>query len=126
MQETKEMRVRSLGQEDSPGGGHSDSFQYSCLENLMDRGAWRATVHGVTMSLTQLKRLSTAHPSNSLVHPSFFSFSQLHPTASPIPLPPLPRKFSSLLLLYPPSHLKINISNLDHVHTEEIFIFLDV
>ena len=43
-----------------------------------------------------------------------------------LPLPPLPRKFSSLLLLYPPSHLKINISNLDHVHTEEIFIFLDV
>ena len=61
MQETKEMWVRSLGQEDSPGGGHGDSLQYSCLENLMDRWAWRATVHGVTMSLTWLKQLSTAH-----------------------------------------------------------------
>ena len=29
----------------SSGGGHSNPFQYSCLENLMDRGAWRATVH---------------------------------------------------------------------------------
>jgi len=32
------------------GGGHSNPLQYSCLENLMDRGAWRATVHGVTKS----------------------------------------------------------------------------
>ena len=35
------------GSERSPGGGHGYSFQYSCLENPMDRGAWRATVHGV-------------------------------------------------------------------------------
>ena len=33
-------------------------LQYSCLENPMDRGAWRAMVHGVTKSQTQLKRLS--------------------------------------------------------------------
>ena len=45
----------------SPGGGPGNSLQYSCLENPMDRGAWRATVHGVTKSLTQLKQLSTAH-----------------------------------------------------------------
>ena len=31
----------------SPGGGHGNSLQYSCLEIPMDRGAWRATVHGV-------------------------------------------------------------------------------
>ena len=31
----------------SPGGGHGNPLQYSCLENRMDRGAWRATVHGV-------------------------------------------------------------------------------
>ena len=42
----------------SSGGGHGNSFQYSCLENPMDRGAWRATVHGVTKSQTWLKRLS--------------------------------------------------------------------
>ena len=29
----------------SPGGGHGNPLQYSCLENLMDRGAWQATVH---------------------------------------------------------------------------------
>ena len=35
-----------------PGGGHSNPLQYSCLENPMDRGAWRATVHEVTKSQT--------------------------------------------------------------------------
>ena len=32
----------------SPGGGHHNPLQYSCLENPMDRGAWWATVHRVT------------------------------------------------------------------------------
>ena len=36
----------------SPGGGHGNRLQYSCLENSMDRGAWWATVHGVTKSQT--------------------------------------------------------------------------
>ena len=36
----------------SPGGGHGNPFQYSCLENPMDRGAWRATVHRVTKTQT--------------------------------------------------------------------------
>ena len=31
----------------SPGEGNVNPLQYSCLENLMDRGAWQATVHGV-------------------------------------------------------------------------------
>ena len=34
----------------SPGGGHGNPLQYSCLENPMDRGSWQATVHGVTNS----------------------------------------------------------------------------
>ena len=38
----------------SLGGGHGDPLQYSCLENPMDRGAWKATVHGVAKSLTPL------------------------------------------------------------------------
>ena len=42
------------GSERSPGGGHGNPLQYSCLENPVDRGAWRATVHGVTKSRTQL------------------------------------------------------------------------
>ena len=32
----------------SPGEGNGNSFQYSCLENLMDRGVWQATVRGVS------------------------------------------------------------------------------
>ena len=44
--------VRSLGWEDSPGGGHDNPLQYSCLGNFMNRGAWWATVHGVTESDT--------------------------------------------------------------------------
>ena len=39
----------------SAGEGNGNSLQYSCLENSMDRGAWRATVHGVTKSQIQLK-----------------------------------------------------------------------
>ena len=31
----------------SPGGGHGNSLQYSCLENPLDRGPWKATVHRV-------------------------------------------------------------------------------
>ena len=34
----------------SPGGGHGNPLQYSCLENPTDRGAWQATVHRVTES----------------------------------------------------------------------------
>ena len=36
-----------------PEGGHGNSFQYSGLENPMDRGGWWATIHGVTKSRTQ-------------------------------------------------------------------------
>ena len=43
----------------SPGGGHGNALQYSCLENPMDRGSWWAIVHRVTKSRTQLKQLST-------------------------------------------------------------------
>ena len=39
----------------SPGEGNGNPLQYSCLENPMDRGAWWATVHGVTKSWTQLR-----------------------------------------------------------------------
>ena len=36
----------------SPGEGHGNPLQYSYLENPMDRGAWRATAHGVSESQT--------------------------------------------------------------------------
>ena len=37
-----------------PGEGNGNPLQYSCLENPTDRGAWQATVHGVTKSRTRL------------------------------------------------------------------------
>ena len=43
----------------SPGGGHGNLLQYSCLENPMDTGAWWATVHGIAKSQTQLSNLLT-------------------------------------------------------------------
>ena len=50
-----------LGSGGSPGGGHGNPLQYSCLENPMDREAYWATVHRVTKSQTWLKTLSM-HP----------------------------------------------------------------
>ena len=47
----------------SPGEGNGNPFQYSCLENLMDGGAWWATVHGVAKSQTQLSNFT-----HSLTH----------------------------------------------------------
>ena len=47
------------GLERSPGGGHGNPLQYSCLENPMDRGAWWATVHRVAKSRSRTKQLST-------------------------------------------------------------------
>ena len=46
----------------SPGGGHGNPLQYSCLENPMDRG-----VYGITKSQTRLKQLSTQSPKPSQV-----------------------------------------------------------
>ena len=43
----------------SPEEGNGNLLQYSCLENLTERGAWRATVHRLAESWAQLKQLST-------------------------------------------------------------------
>ena len=47
-------RFPGLGR--SPEGGHGNPLQYSCLEKPMDKGAWRALIHRVTRSQTQLNR----------------------------------------------------------------------
>ena len=44
--------VSMLGLGRSTGGGHGNALQYSCLENLMDTGAWQTMVHRVTKSRT--------------------------------------------------------------------------
>ena len=42
----------------SPGEGNGNLLQYSCLENSMDRGAWKTIFHGVAKSMTQLSHLT--------------------------------------------------------------------
>ena len=67
----------------SPGEGHNNPLQYSCLGNPMDRVAWWATVHGITKSQTQLSNLAAAAAANFFIHScisqenSFFSLSLL-------------------------------------------------
>ena len=62
MQDTHLETGLILGLGRSHGGRHGNLLQYSCLEKLMDRGARRATVQGVTKSQTWLKQLSTHGP----------------------------------------------------------------
>ena len=71
------------------GEGNSNSLQYSCLENFMDGGAWRATVYGVTNSRTELATKQHYH-----------SLEKLHQASVlPYTLFPLPEKpFQSHLL----------------------------
>ena len=49
------------GPRTSPGEGNGNPLQYSCLENPMHKGAWQASVHGVTKSWTQLRDFSSLH-----------------------------------------------------------------
>ena len=55
----REIWVGSLGLGRSPGGGHGNPLQHSCLESPTNRGAWWATVHGVA-ELATTKQLNTA------------------------------------------------------------------
>ena len=45
----------------SPGEGNGNPLQYYCLENPMDRGAWRATVYGAAKSQTRLNDFTSLH-----------------------------------------------------------------
>ena len=49
------------GSKKSPGEERGNPLQYSCLENPLDRKAWKATAHRVTKSQTQLKQLTCTH-----------------------------------------------------------------
>ena len=71
----------------SPGGGHGNPLQYSCLKSPMDRGARRAAVRRVTRSQTQLKQLSThIHVVSSLQHTGF-SLVEVRGLSCPLVLP---------------------------------------
>ena len=50
----------------SPGEGNGNPLQYSCLENPMDGGAWRAIVHGVAKSWTRLSDFTSFRASSTL------------------------------------------------------------
>ena len=54
-----------LGSGISPGGGHGNPLQYSCLVNPLDREAWQTTVHRVAKSQTQLNQLNTREQGRS-------------------------------------------------------------
>ena len=56
LQEPQETLVKIPGWGRSPGGRHDNLIQYSCLENLMDRGVWQATVLGIAKSWTRLSK----------------------------------------------------------------------
>ena len=55
----------------SPGEGHGNPLQYSCLENSTDRGAWQATVHRVAKNRARLQRLSK-HVQNKYIIAKLF------------------------------------------------------
>ena len=57
----------------SSGEGNGTPLQYSCLENPMDGGAWRAAVYGVAQSRTRLKRLSSSSSSSQVAQREMFS-----------------------------------------------------
>ena len=56
----------------SLGGGHGNPLQHPCLKYPMDRGAWRATVHRVAKSQTQLKRLNSQHKKRTYLERNAF------------------------------------------------------
>ena len=73
-----DIRADSIpGSGKSPGGGHGNPLQYSCLENSKDRGAWRVIVHRVAKSQTRLKRLSAHTHTHTHTHTRDFHFKHL-------------------------------------------------
>ena len=60
----QEMRIQFLDWEDSPEKENHNTLQYFCLGNLMNRGTWWATVHGVTKKSWTWQQLNN---NNSLI-----------------------------------------------------------
>ena len=86
MQETQEDACLNPGLERHPGVGNGNLLQYSCLENSMDRGAWWATVCGVTKSQAWLSTCTHTHTHthNNYIYPGYCcsSVSKSCPTLS--------------------------------------------
>ena len=56
------------GSRRSPGEGNGNLLQYSCLGNLIDRGAWRATVHGIAKGLDTTCQLNKSNNKSHLLY----------------------------------------------------------
>ena len=79
MQETHLwMRVRSMGQEDSPRGGNGNPLQSSCLEKPVDRGAWQATVHAVAKNHNAKTRWSMCAHTRTHTHTHTHTHARTH------------------------------------------------
>ena len=87
MQEMWKTWVRSLGQEDpleeepTPVGSNDNPLQYVCLDNPMDRVAWKATAHRVAKSRTQLEYMHMR--AHTHAHTKGLNNSTFHPTHIP-------------------------------------------
>ena len=65
------------GWERSPGGGNDNPLQYSYMDNLMDRGAWRTIVHGVAKSQTE-SILHTYACVYTYIHKNIYTHTHTH------------------------------------------------
>ena len=74
----------------SPGVGNGNPLQYSCLENSTDRGAWWATVHGVTKSPEVTERTLSHACSHAQCYSRWLSNSCLLSSSGPLPTIPAP------------------------------------
>ena len=86
----------------SPGGGDGHLLQYSCLENPVDRGAWWATVHGVTKELDTNKQLYTHTHTHTNTTNRFQEVSGLYTVWSSFSLLLLLSRFSCVQLFATP------------------------
>ena len=86
------------GLERSPGEGNGYPLQYSCLKNSMDRGAWQATVHGVTKESDMIEWLTHSGLGRQILNhwttweesvPLFLDSFSSYPLSNPGPLAPL-------------------------------------
>ena len=102
------------GLERSPGGRHGTPLQDSCLENPMDRGAWWATVHGISKSRAQLRQLSThTHNDSCIYHYSCIQCLVLWPNLGTREM----EMNNHMLDLSSPSHIHTCCLSLSHTHT---------
>ena len=76
-----------LGSGRSPGEGNGNPLQHSCQDNRMDRGAWRATIHGAAKNQTGLNRLSSSNSNNTDMSSKIYRVKKVRKESSYIMVP---------------------------------------